>query len=91
VRREVEHGVFLLGVSREVIQGGICCEYSGRSVSVLRSCGTQRGDWRTRDDPAADVACSCSRRKDSVLYPSFLNFKTCIFSSSSDYLDESMM
>jgi hypothetical protein len=41
VRREVEHGVFLLGVSREVIQGGIYCEYSGRPVCVLRSCGTQ--------------------------------------------------
>jgi hypothetical protein len=41
VRRKVEHGVFLLGVSREVIQGGICCEYSGRPVCVLRSCRTQ--------------------------------------------------
>jgi hypothetical protein len=41
MRREVEHGVFLLGVSREAIRGGICCEYSGRPVCVLRSCGTQ--------------------------------------------------
>jgi hypothetical protein len=41
MRREVEHGVFLLGVSREAMQGGICCEYSGRPVCVLRSCGTQ--------------------------------------------------
>jgi hypothetical protein len=64
MRREVEHGVFLLGISREVIQGGICCEYSVRPVCVLRSSGTRgEGIGRTRDEPAANLACSSSQEE----------------------------